>query len=137
MSFSNEIKNELLRMEYTDDAERVSLLAGLTRMDGTILIGSKRSISLQLSSENAAVARLALSWLKELFHVEATVTIQRMNRLKKNVLYVVNVPSQNRMPTLLNTLGMVDRDGLLFRPEIATDLIGSDTLRRAYLRAGQ
>ena len=64
MSFSNEIKNELLRMEYTDDAERVSLLAGLTRMDGTILIGSKRSISLQLSSENAAVARLALSWLK-------------------------------------------------------------------------
>ena len=134
MSFSNEIKNELLRMEYTDDAERVSLLAGLTRMDGTILIGSKRSISLQLSSENAAVARLALSWLKELFHVEATVTIQRMNRLKKNVLYVVNVPSQNRMPTLLNTLGMVDRDGLLFRPEIATDLIGSDILRRAYLR---
>lgn len=134
MSFSNEIKNELLRMEYTDDTERVSLLAGLTRMDGTILIGSKRSISLQLSSENAAVARLALSWLKELFHVEATVTIQRMNRLKKNVLYVVNVPSQNRMPTLLNTLGMVDRDGLLFRPEIATDLIGSDTLRRAYLR---
>ena len=112
--FFNEIKNELLRMEYTDDAERVSLLAGLTRMDGTILIGSKRSISLQLSSENAAVARLALSWLKELFHVEATVTIQRMNRLKKNVLYVVNVPSQNRMPTLLNTLGMVDRDGLLF-----------------------
>ena len=108
MSFSNDIKNELLRLDYTDDAERVSLLAGLTRMDGTILIGSKRAISLQLSSENAAVARLALSWLKELFHVEATVTIQRMNRLKKNVLYVVNVPSQNRMPTLLNTLGMVD-----------------------------
>lgn len=134
MSFSNDIKNELLRLDYTDDAERVSLLAGLTRMDGTILIGSKRAISLQLSSENAAVARLALSWLKELFHVEATVTIQRMNRLKKNVLYVVNVPSQNRMPTLLNTLGMVDRDGLLFRPEIATDLIGSDNLRRAYLR---
>lgn len=134
MSFSNEIKNELLRLEYTDDAERVSLLAGLTRMDGTILIGTKRAISLQLSSENAAVARLALSWLKELFHVEATVTIQRMNRLKKNVLYVVNVPSQTRMPALLNTLGMVDRDGLLFRPEIATDLIGSDGLRRAYLR---
>ena len=39
MSFSNDIKNELLRLDYTDDAERVSLLAGLTRMDGTILIG--------------------------------------------------------------------------------------------------
>ena len=104
MSFSNDIKNELLRLELSDDSERVSLLAGLVRMDGTILIAAHREISLQLVSENAAVARLAFSWLKELFHVEATVTIQRRNRLKKNVLYVVNVPSPrdqrgSRMPS--------------------------------------
>ncbi|MDO4280716.1 MAG: DNA-binding protein WhiA [Peptococcaceae bacterium] len=134
MSFSNDIKNELLRLPVNDDSEKVALLAGLARMDGRILIGTQRKISLQLNSENAAVARLAFSWLKELFHVEADVTIQRMNRLKKNVLYVVNVPSQTRMPVLLNSLGMVDRDGLLFRPEIAEDLISSDSLRRAYLR---
>lgn len=134
MSFSNDIKNELLRLEYTDDSERVSLLAGLARMDGTILIGAGRQISLQLVSENAAVARLVFSWLKSLFHVESEVTIQRQNRLKKNVLYVVNVPSQTRMPALLNTLGMVDRDGLLFRSEIPVELIDSDSLRRAYLR---
>lgn len=134
MSFSNDIKNELLRLEYTDDSERVSLLAGLARMDGTILIGAGRQISLQLVSENAAVARLVFSWLKSLFHMESEVTIQRQNRLKKNVLYVVNVPSQTRMPALLNTLGMVDRDGLLFRSEIPVELIDSDSLRRAYLR---
>lgn len=134
MSFSNDIKNELLRLEYADDSERVSLLAGLARMDGTILIGAGRQISLQLVSENAAVARLVFSWLKSLFHVEAEVTIQRQNRLKKNVLYVVDVPSQTRMPVLLNTLGMVDRDGLLFRSEIPVELIDSDILRRAYIR---
>ena len=134
MSFSNDIKNELLRLELSDDSERVSLLAGLVRMDGTILIAAHREISLQLVSENAAVARLAFSWLKELFHVEATVTIQRRNRLKKNVLYVVNVPSQTRMQALLSTLGMVDREGLPFQPEIAAELTSSDTLRRAYLR---
>lgn len=134
MSFSNDIKNELLRLEYADDSERVSLLAGLARMDGTILIGAGRQISLQLVSENAAVARLVFSWLKSLFHVEAEVTIQRQNRLKKNVLYVVDVPSQTRMPVLLNTLGMVDRDGLLFRSEIPVELVDSDILRRAYIR---
>ncbi len=134
MSFSNDIKNELLRLEYDDESERVSLLAGLVRMDGTIFIGNQRRISLQLTSENAAVSRLAFSWLKDLYHVEATVTIQRMNRLKKNILYVVNVPSQTRMSTLLNSLGMVDRDGLLFRSEISEELTGSDKLRRAYLR---
>ena len=134
MSFSNDIKNELLRLAYNDDSERVALLAGLVRMDGTILIAAKQRISLQLVSENAAVARLAFSWLKELFHVEATVTIQRRTRLKKNVLYVVNVPSQTRMQVLLNSLGMVDQDGLPFRPEIAVELTGSDSLRRAYLR---
>ena len=134
LSFSNEIKNELLRLEYNDDSERVALLAGLVRMDGTILIAARQQISLQLVSENAAVARLAFSWLKELFHVEATVTIQRRTRLKKNVLYVVNVPSQTRMQALLNSLGMVDQDGLPFRPEIAAELTSSDSLRRAYLR---
>ena len=48
MSFSNDIKNELLRLELSDDSERVSLLAGLVRMDGTILIAAHREISLQL-----------------------------------------------------------------------------------------
>lgn len=42
MSFSNDIKNELLRLAYNDDSERVALLAGLVRMDGTILIAAKQ-----------------------------------------------------------------------------------------------
>lgn len=134
MSFSNDIKNELIRIPYEDDSEKVSLLAGLVRTDGTILIGAGQKISLQLVSENAAVARLAYSLMKSLFKIDSTVTIQRRNRLKKNVVYLLNVPSQSRMKILLNSLGMIDQDGMFFNTDISTELTSRDNLRRAYLR---
>lgn len=134
MSFSNDVKNELIHLSRQEEKETVALLAGLVRMDGTILIGSGMKISLQLVSENAAVARFAYSWLKKLFNIHATIMIQRRTQLKKNILYRVTIPFQEGIPALLSTLGMVDQSGMLFRPEIAHELISDDQLRRAYLR---
>ena len=59
MSFSNEIKNELAHMEHAKKCCEIAELAGLVRMDGTILIGSRKGIGLELVTENAAVARKA------------------------------------------------------------------------------
>lgn len=134
MSYSAEVKNELVRLEPQDVAEQVAQLAGLVRMDGTILIGSGKRLSLELISENAAVARQAYSWLTELFKVEARIEIQRRTRLKKNIRYVVRLPHQMRLRTVLNTLGMMNEEGLLFRSDIAPEFTAQDHLRRAYLR---
>ena len=48
MSFANTVKNELARIEPQQRCCRIAQLAGLVRMDGTILIGSKNSLSLEL-----------------------------------------------------------------------------------------
>ncbi len=134
MSYSNDIKNELVRIQPETEAEKVAELAGLVRMDGSILIGSGKRISLELVSENAAVARQAYSWLREIFHVQARIDIQRRTRLKKNIRYVVHMPSQPRLRSVLQTLGMMNEDGMLFRPDIAPEFTLRDELRRAYLR---
>jgi DNA-binding protein WhiA len=134
MSYSNDMKNELIHIPLQDQSEQVSLLAGIVRTNGTILIGSGRRIGLQVVSENAAVARGVYSLMKSLFHVEADLTIGRQTRLNKRAVYVLDVPSQQRMPALLRSLGMVDEEGLLFNADIAPDLVSRDPQRRAYLR---
>ena len=69
MSFSHEIKNELAHLEPDSRCCEIAELAGLVRMDGTILIGNRKGIGLELVTENNAVARKAYKGLMQyLFH---------------------------------------------------------------------
>ena len=133
MSFSNEIKNELAHMEHDKKCCEIAELAGLVRMDGTILIGSRKGIGLELVTENAAVARKAFKGLKKLFQVETEITVQRRTRLKKNNVYLVRVPGQPKVMELLDTLGLT-RDGLMYNPEISDALVKKECCKRSYLR---
>ncbi len=133
MSFSNEIKNELAHLEQKKKCCEIAELAGLVRMDGTILIGSRQGIGLELTTENAAVARKAFKGLKKLFQVETEITVQRRNRLKKNNVYLVRVPGQPKVMEVLDCLGLM-KDGLMYNPEISGDLVKKDCCKRSYLR---
>ena len=133
MSFSNEIKNELAHMEHDKKCCEIAELAGLVRMDGTILIGSRKGIGLELVTENAAVARKAFKGLKKLFQVETEITVQRRTRLKKNNVYLVRVPGQPKVMELLDTLGLT-KDGLMYNPEISDVLVKKECCKRSYLR---
>lgn len=133
MSFSNEIKNELAHLEQEKKCCEIAELAGLVRMDGTILIGSRKGIGLELTTENAAVARKAFKGLKKLFNVETEITVQRRNRLKKNNVYLVRVPGQPKVMNLLDTLGLM-KDGLMYNPEISPTLVKKECCKRSYLR---
>lgn len=134
MSYSGNVKDELVRIKPQDQQEQVAQLAGIVRMDGTILIGSGKRISLDVISESASVSRQVYSWMRQLFKVKAKIEIQRRVKLKKNIRYVVHIPSQPQLRTVLNTLGMMNEDGLLFRADIAPEFNDRDYLRRAYLR---
>lgn len=133
MSFSNEIKNELAHMEPKKKCCELAELAGLVRMDGTILIGGRNRIGLVLVTENAAVARKAYKGLKTLFEVETEITVQRRNRLKKNNVYIVRLPAQPKVMTVLDSLGLM-RDGMMYNPTISEDIVKKECCRRSYLR---
>lgn len=133
MSFSHEIKNELAHLEPDDRCCEIAELAGLVRMDGTILIGNCKGIGLELVTENNAVARKAYKGLKKLFQVETEITVQRRNRLKKNNVYLVRVPGQPKVMEVLDVLGLM-KDGLMYNPEISETLVQKECCRRSYLR---
>lgn len=133
MSFSNTIKNELAHIEDRPRCCQTAELAGIVRMDGTILIGNKNGVGLELVTENAAVARKSFKLLKQLFRVETEIVVQRRNRLKKNNVYVVRVPGQAAMAEVLDALGLM-KDGLMYNPEVSPKLIQRECCKRSYLR---
>ena len=133
MSFANIVKNELARIEPEQRCCRIAQLAGLVRMDGTILIGSKNSLTLELVTENAAIARMAFKEFKNLFQIEAELTVQRRNRLKRNNVYQVRLPSDGKVLEVLNVLGLT-QDGLIYNPTVKERLVRKDCCKKSYLR---
>ena len=128
MSFSNDVKNELSRIETnTVEADKAELL-GFLRMSGAIVIRGM-NIGIHFSTENAALARRALQLLKSNYQVQTEVVITRSRRLKKNNRYQVRVLPAPQVNTALTELQLLSMEGDLNNP-----LLASHDTKRAYLR---
>ena len=84
MSFSNEVKNELARLENGKQCCEKAELFGLLRMSGAIILRG-RNMGIHFSTENAALARRVLQLFKNNYDVKTEVVITRSRRLKKNI----------------------------------------------------
>ena len=93
MSFSNEVKNELARLENGKQCCEKAELFGLLRMSGAIILRG-RNMGIHFSTENAALARRVLQLFKNNYDVKTEVVITRSRRLKKNNRYQVKVVPQ-------------------------------------------
>lgn len=133
MSFSAVTKNELARVMGRRSCCRLAELAALVKMDGSIQISGGRQLSLNIITENAAVARKIFSLVKSLFGLQTEVLVQRKTRLKKNNVYLVRFPPQQGMNEILKRLGMLDPAGRL-KDITPHGLLRRDCCRRAYLR---
>lgn len=133
MSFSEKTKNELARIISQDRCCQMAELAGLVRMDGTILISAKNQVGLELTTENAAVARKVLRLAKLIFNVEIELRVKRKKRLKKNNIYLLKIPPQNNVQEILSTLG-ITKEGFLINPQVSPLATRKRCCRRSYLR---
>ncbi len=132
-SFATEVKNELARLMYDRPCCRTAELAALLRMGATITIGPGHTFGINFTSENAAVARKALTLLKS--HgggVHTEVTVSRSRRLKKNNSYSVRVVPSPKVNLLLEELGLMHGDTLNVQGDGA--LLHRHCCRTAYLR---
>ncbi|MDD4084986.1 MAG: DNA-binding protein WhiA [Acholeplasmataceae bacterium] len=128
LSFSNEVKNELARIEPQKACCDRAELYGLLRMSGAIVI-SGRGTGIHFSTENAALARRMLQLLKSNFELKTEVVITRSRRLKKNNRYQVRVLSTPEVATVLEELQ------LLADVEAGRNkLLAAGCCRRSFLR---
>lgn len=128
MSFSNDVKNELSRIETNDVAGDKAELLGLLRMSGAIIIRGL-NVGIHFSTENAALARRVLHMLKNNYEVQTEVVITRSRRLKKNNRYQVHVLPAPKVSTALKELQLLSMESDLQNP-----LLNSHSCKRTYLR---
>lgn len=129
MSFASEMKKELTQIE-ADDASYKAELSALIQMNGSLSFAN-RQLSLDVQTENAAIARRMYTILKRLYNYPIELLVRKKMRLKKNNVYICRV--RDGAKELLESLEILSGN-FLFNHEIAQDLIDTPDKRRAYLR---
>lgn len=129
MSFAAQTKKELTMVETESCCERAEL-AALIRMNGSVSL-SNRKVVLDISTENAAIARRIYSLIKKHFDVHVELLVRKKMRLKKNNVYIVRMP--NRVQEVLAELRIVS-EGFIFNGGIDKEIIRKPCCKRSYLR---
>lgn len=90
MSFSSDVKEEIVLTSFSNEKEKKALLSSLARINGTISM-SNGSFLLEIRSENAKIAKLLFVLIKDLYNKEARILVAKKMKLKKNNVYLVQV----------------------------------------------
>ena len=123
MSFTSTVKNEVSKLDVME-TERIAILSA-------ILINSEISKDkIRVSTENASVARLVFSLIKDLFSEYAKITVRQGYNYNKNLIYILEI--NNNIENILMSLALLKDNKILDVPQeyIVDDM---DSMR-AYLR---
>lgn len=129
MSFAAQTKKELTMIASKPCCGKAEL-AALIRMNGTVQVSHKR-VHLDISTENAAIARRIYTLLKQHEQRHVELLVRKKMRLKKNNVYIVRVP--NGVKEMLLDLNIIT-EGFQFVTGINKKLLKKKCCRRAYLR---
>ncbi|EOP48231.1 cytoplasmic protein [Bacillus cereus VDM053] len=129
MSFASETKKELTNLEMKECCEKAELSA-LLRMNGSLSFSNRR-LSIDIQTENAAIARRIYTLLKKGYDVTVELLVRKKMRLKKNNVYIVRLVEKSR--EILADLRIARDDFSLIR-NISPELIEKKCCKRSYLR---
>jgi cell division protein WhiA len=129
MSFASETKKELTQVE-TDDSSLKAEVSALIRMNGSLSFAN-RQLSVDVQTENAAIARRLYTNIKRLYNLNVELLVRKKMRLKKNNVYICRVREGAR--ELLADLQIVS-ESFEFNHTISKSLIPHNSQKRAYLR---
>ena len=129
MSFASETKKELTQVQ-TDNSSLKAEVSALIRMNGTLSFAN-RQLSVDVQTENAAIARRLYTNIKRLYNLNVELLVRKKMRLKKNNVYICRVREGAR--ELLADLQIVS-ESFEFNHTISKTLIPHNSQKRAYLR---
>lgn len=129
MSFASETKKEMTQSEMNACCAKAELSA-LIRMNGALGF-SNRSISLDVQTENAAIARRLYTLLKSNYSYEVELLVRKKMRLKKNNVYICRM--RDGAKKVLSELSIVS-ETFEFHHHINQELVKKDCCKRSYLR---
>lgn len=129
MSFASEIKKELTTIE-SDKVSQKAELAALVRMNGVITL-SRQEYSLDVQTENAAIARRIYILIKANYQQRLEVLVRKKMKLKKNNVYIVRM--KQGVISFLEDLEIMKQPHEVIRT-ISPKIAQRENSKRAYLR---
>ncbi|KAB8132163.1 DNA-binding protein WhiA [Gracilibacillus oryzae] len=129
MSFASEIKKELTKIENDTCCNRAEL-AALIRMNGAVSF-SRLHYSLDVQTENAAIARRIYTLIKNLYGFPVELLVRKKMKLKKNNVYIVRM--NDRVKEMLLDMELLIEPYQFVRT-ISNTYKEKECCRRAYLR---
>ncbi|CAM5205112.1 putative cell division protein WhiA OS=Ureibacillus acetophenoni OX=614649 GN=whiA PE=3 SV=1 [Ureibacillus acetophenoni] len=129
MSFASETKKELTQVEANDSCLKAEVSA-LIRMNGVVSFAN-RQLSLDVQTENAAIARRLYTIIKKLYSFNVELLVRKKMRLKKNNVYICRIRDGAR--ELLTDLEILSNE-FEFNHSLSNSLIQHKNEKRAYIR---
>lgn len=127
MSFSTEIKNEIIRYEYKT-SEKTALLSALIKINGTLNMTSN-GLAIDIRTENAKTAKLIFLIVQELYKIDCRLLVSKKDKLNKNNVYIAQI--RNNSIEILNDLEIYKDGNIDALPTGKT--LKKDSDKRAYL----
>lgn len=121
MSFTSIVKNEISKLE-TIESEKITELSAIVRNVGIV------DDKIQISTENASVARRIYALIKDTYHVQPVVTVRKGYNFNKNYIYIVTI--KHKIETILEDLSYQKNEVNIPKEYIYSD----ENLVQSYLR---
>jgi len=131
MSFTAEVRDELSRLEQSRECCNKAELSALIRLNGSITRTGADQYRLEVSTENAQVARRIIKFVRQLYQLK-TETTGRRSVLHKTNNYQITIPNQAGLVGVLEELGLAG--SVYLRGSIEPVLIRRECCAMAYLR---
>ena len=133
MSFTAEVRDELSRVKPTGECCARSEFAALIRLQGTITLASGGRHRVEVSTENAPVARKLVALAHEVYSLKTELTL-RKSVLHRANNYLITIPSQPKLGPVLSELGLVGGANDTYHSGIAPHLVQKQCCAISYLR---
>ena len=136
MTFSSMTKNEISKITVSNKCCQLALLSALIKMTGTVQIHGENKIGVKLSTENASIARMLFSLLKNRFEINPRVVVRKNKHLKKNNNYILYIDWDMGSLEILKMTGILHESekGLKLNYKLPHQLIKKNCCKKAYLR---
>src|SRR5437588_12944141 len=106
MSFSGDVRNELVAIAPERECDRLAELSALFHGAGSFHVRTGRDVSVELDLGGPAVARRAFALLRS-FGVESEIRTYRRRRLEQATRCQIHVPGESRALEMLRRAGVL------------------------------
>ena len=130
-SFTQIVKEELCSNTYESKDRLRALLAAYIRIDGSIILRGRKSY-LQLSTENAKIAKFIYQTINEIYEMDTELSYK--TRQNGSTLYVISVDESNQ--SIIDDLEISFLEGKISKNIVRNDDTISGYLAGAFLASG-